>query len=93
MLRPHRLLHHATDLRESFERERRVVEITHVYHPRMIMLLLTIVIIGALVYLVETYVKMSPPFLMLFRIVVLVAVVIWIMKIFGIVDLPVPRIG
>jgi hypothetical protein len=59
----------------------------------MIMLLLTIVIIGALVYLVETYVRMSPPFLMLFRLVVLVCVVVWIMRVFGIIDLPLPRVN
>jgi hypothetical protein len=58
----------------------------------MIGVILTLVVIGVLLWLVETYVPMSPPIVLVIRIVVVIAIVIWIAQLFGLVDTPVPRL-
>jgi hypothetical protein len=58
----------------------------------MIGVILTIVLVGVILYLVETYVPMSPPFVTVLRIVVVVAIVLWLAQLFGLVDTPVPRV-
>jgi hypothetical protein len=58
----------------------------------MLAVLLTLVIIGVLLYAVETYVPMSPPIKLLIRIVVVLCVVIWLLRVFGVADLPVPQL-
>jgi hypothetical protein len=58
----------------------------------MIGVILTIVLVGVILYLVETYVPMSPPFVTVLRIVVVVAIVLWLAQLFGLVDTPVPRL-
>jgi hypothetical protein len=58
----------------------------------MIGLLLTLVIIGVILYLVETYIPMSPPIKLLIRIVVVLFVVLWLASLFGLTDIAVPRI-
>jgi predicted membrane channel-forming protein YqfA (hemolysin III family) len=58
----------------------------------MISLVLTIAIVGVLVYLLETYVPMPQPFKIAIRVIVVVLLVLWIVRLFGLdVPLPSPR--
>ena len=58
----------------------------------MIALLLTLVLIGVLLYLIETYVPMSPPVKTIIRVVVVILLVLWLLRIFGVADMAVPRL-
>lgn len=57
----------------------------------MITLLIGIVIIGVALYLIETYVPMSPPIRVVLRVVVVLVIVVWLLRAFGIADFPVTR--
>lgn len=60
----------------------------------LIQFLITLVLLGVALYLVETYIPMSPPIKTLLRIVVVVVIVIWllwlVLAITG--DVPIPRV-
>jgi hypothetical protein len=58
----------------------------------MISLLITIVIVGVALYLIETYVPMSPPIRTVLRVVVVLVLVLYLLSAFGILDAPVPRV-
>lgn len=58
----------------------------------MIGVLLALVIVGVVLYLVEVYVPMSPPIKTILRIVVVLFVVIWLLSLFGLLNMPVPRV-
>lgn len=58
----------------------------------MIALLLTLVIVGVALYLVEQYVPMSPPIKTVLRVVVVLLLVFYLLRAFGIGDVPVPRL-
>jgi len=58
----------------------------------MIGLILTLVVLGLCLYLVETYIPMSPPIKMIIRIVVVIFLVLWLLRIFGISDVAIPRL-
>lgn len=58
----------------------------------MIALLLTLIVIGVALYLVETYIPMSPPIRTMIRVVVVVVLVLWLLRVFGIGDIAVPRL-
>jgi hypothetical protein len=52
----------------------------------MITLLIGLVIVGVGLYLIETYVPMSPPIKLIIRIVVILILVVWLLRFFGITD-------
>jgi len=54
----------------------------------MISLIILLVVLGLCLYLVETYIPMSPPIQMVLRVVVVLFSVIWLLRAFGIVDVP-----
>lgn len=56
----------------------------------LISLILVIVVLGVVLYLIETYVPMSPPIRTVLRVVVVLAVVVWLLQILGVVG---PTIG
>lgn len=58
----------------------------------MISLILTLVVIGLCLYLVETYIPMAAPIKMVIRIIVVIFLVLWLLKLFGIADMAVPRL-
>jgi hypothetical protein len=58
----------------------------------MLELLLVLVICGVVLYLIEQYVPMSPPIKVVLRVVVVLLLVLFLLRAFGITDLPVPRI-
>ena len=57
----------------------------------MIALLILIVVVGVALYLVETYVPMAPPLKTILRVVVILILCLYLLKVFGIVDVPVPQ--
>ena len=54
----------------------------------MISLLITLVIIGLVLYLVETYIPMSPPIKTVLRVVVVIILCLYLLKMFGLYDFP-----
>jgi hypothetical protein len=58
----------------------------------MLALILTLVLVGVLLYLAETYIPMSPPIKLVIRIVVILLLVLWLAQVFGLTDIPVPRV-
>jgi hypothetical protein len=50
----------------------------------IIMILFYLVIIGLAIYLVETYVPMTPPIKVVIRVVVVLALVLWLLQTFHI---------
>lgn len=57
----------------------------------MIGLILTLVIIGVILYLVETYIPMAAPIKLIIRIVVVIIICLYLLQVFGIGDIPLPR--
>lgn len=55
----------------------------------MITLILVIVVLGVALYLVENYVPMSPPFKIVLRVIVIVLLILYLLRAFGISDIPV----
>ena len=43
-----------------------------------------LVIVGVALYFVETYIPLSPPFKLAIRVVVVLALVLWLLSVFGI---------
>lgn len=58
----------------------------------MIQVLVVLILIGVLLYLVETYLPMAAPIRTIIRVVVVLFVILWLLSIFGLLDLPVPRV-
>ena len=54
----------------------------------MITAIILLVILGLCLYLLETYVPMSPPIIIVVRVVVVLFCVLYLLRIFGIVDIP-----
>jgi len=57
----------------------------------MISALVVLVIAGLCLYLVETYVPLSPPIKVVIRVVVVLLLILWLLQLFGIADFPVVR--
>jgi len=55
----------------------------------MIMMIVVLVVLGFCLYLVETYIPMSPPIIMLIRAVVVLFSVLYILSMLGLVNIPV----
>jgi hypothetical protein len=58
----------------------------------MIALLVLLVVVGVCLYLVETYVPLSPPIKVVIRVIVVLLLVLYLLKAFGVADIPVPRL-
>lgn len=58
----------------------------------MIGVLLVLVIVGVVLYLVETYIPMAPPIKVVIRVVVVLILCLWLLRVFGVGDIPVPSI-
>lgn len=54
----------------------------------MIELIVLLVVIGLCLYLVETYIPMSDPIRTVLRVVVVLILVLWLLRAFGIMDIP-----
>lgn len=51
----------------------------------LISLLIVLVVVGVCLYLVETYIPLSPPIKLVIRVIVVLFLVVWLLQIFGIV--------
>lgn len=54
----------------------------------IISIIIVLVILGVLLWFVETYIPMSPPFKTAIRIVVVVGLLLWLLQVFGVYTLP-----
>jgi len=50
----------------------------------LIPLLVVLVILGVALYLIETYIPMSPPIKLVIRVVVVLFLVVWLLQVLGI---------
>ena len=58
----------------------------------MIGLLLVLVIIGVVLYLVETKIPMDETVKVIIRVVVVIVACLWLLKVFGVADVPIPQL-
>ena len=58
----------------------------------MIGLLLVLVIIGVVLYLVETKIPMDDTVKVIIRVVVVIVACLWLLKVFGVADVPIPQL-
>lgn len=58
----------------------------------MIHVLFVLIIIGVALYLVQAYIPMAPPIKTVITVVVVLCLVLWLLQVFGISDIPVPRV-
>ncbi len=58
----------------------------------MIELIIVLVVIGLCLYLVEHYIPIDPVIKTVIRVLVVLFVVLWLLKVFGITDFPVPSL-
>jgi hypothetical protein len=58
----------------------------------VIQVLVVLVVVGLCLYLVEQYVPLSPPIRVVIRVVVVLFLCLWLLSVFGVMDLPVPRV-
>ena len=57
----------------------------------MLALVIALALLGLVLYLLETYVPMDPVIKTIIRVVIVVCVVVYLARLFGVMDLPVPR--
>ena len=55
----------------------------------LITALIGLVIFGVIVYLIDNYVPMAPPIKTIFKVVVVLVLVVWLLQLFGIYTLPI----
>ena len=58
----------------------------------MIGILLTLIVVGLILHLVLTYVPMAAPVKTVLLVVVVIFLCLWLLRVFGIADMPVPRL-
>jgi predicted membrane channel-forming protein YqfA (hemolysin III family) len=57
----------------------------------MIALILTLAVLGFVVWLIQTYVPMPAPFKTVIYVVVALVLILYLLSVFGIGDIPLPR--
>lgn len=57
----------------------------------MIGVILTIAIVGLIVYLIVTYIPMPPPFKQIIIVIAVICLLFYLLNVFGFVDIPLPR--
>ena len=45
--------------------------------------IISIVVVGVILWMVETYVPMSPPIKSILRVVIVLALILWLVRVFG----------
>jgi cation transporter-like permease len=62
----------------------------------LVALVITLIVIGVLMWLVNAYIPMQPPFKQIVNVVVIIAVVLWLLYAFGVMgdigNVQVPRL-
>lgn len=62
----------------------------------LISLVVTLMIVGILLWVINTYIPLDPKIKQIINVVVIICVVIWLLRVFGILgafDVPVPRVS
>lgn len=54
----------------------------------MIQLLVVLVVVGVVLYLINNYVPMAAPVKTILNVVVVVGLIIWLLRVTGIIDIP-----
>jgi hypothetical protein len=58
----------------------------------MLQLILTLAFIGLIVYLIETFIPMPQVFKVIIYAIVAICLILWLMHVFGVSDIPLPRV-
>lgn len=58
----------------------------------MIGLMLTLAMMGLILYLIITYIPMPPAFRTIILVVAVIILILYLMQAFGIADMPIPRV-
>lgn len=58
----------------------------------MIGLILTLAVVGLVVYLITTYIPMPPIFKTVIYVIVAIVLIVYLMRVLGIGDIPVPNL-
>jgi hypothetical protein len=58
----------------------------------MIHVLVVLIVIGVCLYLVQTYIPMPAPIKTVITVVVVLCLCLWLLEVFGVMDIPVPRV-
>lgn len=58
----------------------------------MITLVLVLALLGFIVYLITTYIPMPPVFKTAIYVIVAIVVILYVMRVLGIGDIPIPRV-
>lgn len=59
----------------------------------MIGVLLVLVVVGVILYLIQTYIPMAPPIKTVITVIVVIFLCLWLLQVFNVADLPVPRLN
>lgn len=57
----------------------------------MITLVLGLALVGLVLYLIETYIPMDPVIKTVIRIFIVVCIIMYLVRLFGVADIPLPR--
>ena len=69
----------------------RVRTSTDIKGAAMIALILTLVVLGLILYLIKAYIPMDPIISTLITVVIVLCVIVYLLRMVGVMDLPVPR--
>jgi hypothetical protein len=58
----------------------------------LISLIVVLAVVGFLLWMIQTYIPMSPPFKNVITVIVVLVLVLWLLSVFGIVGPTVPRL-
>ena len=58
----------------------------------MIGVLLTLIVVGVILWLVQTYIPLAAPIKTVITVVVVIFLCLWLLQVFGIGDMPIPRL-
>jgi hypothetical protein len=58
----------------------------------MISVLIVLIVVGVCLYLVQNYIPMAPPIKTVITVVVVLVLCLWLLQVFGITDMPIPRV-
>lgn len=58
----------------------------------MLGIILTLALVGLIVYLILTYIPMPQPFKTIILVIVAVCLILWLMGVLGVADIPVPHL-
>lgn len=58
----------------------------------LITLLIYLVVVGVVLYLINTYLPIAQPIKIIINVVVVIILCLWLLQVFGIADIPVGRV-